>query len=381
MSTHSGHEAVGTVPSAPVRENTFSVIGKVDSPGKQWFVDGLKKEMAARGHVFHEEPIPDIRLVLNLIDIENPQPYRRKAQGTFVTAVVELDEMPEQIMHTGYPYLLYALANLVILLLPGKNGTEAHFLTLEQGHYTVRHEPENEPRFFAEIYERLQPLASSRLVINNEFLTNLEEELWQGDEITEQIKRAGRTLDELNLLPAPFPMENFLTPKEMRHVKRLYGIGGLSYGNLSARKDDTRFWMSASGVDKAKLEEIGRDIMLVTGFDEERPAMIISLPPDVEPRRVSVDAIEHWMIYREHPEVGAILHVHAWMDGVPSTEFNYPCGTYELGVAVADIVRTQPDPSQAVVGLKNHGLTITGESLEDIFERVEDRLLQYIPMT
>jgi ribulose-5-phosphate 4-epimerase/fuculose-1-phosphate aldolase len=117
----------------------------------------------------------------------------------------------------------------------------------------------------------------------------------------------------------------------------------------------------------------------VKDYDQENGAMVLSVPPGVEPRRVSVDAIEHWMIYREHPEVGAILHVHAWMDGVPSTEFNYPCGTYELGAAVADIVKTHPDPSRAVVGLKNHGLTITGHSLDEIFDRVEGKLLSTCP--
>ncbi|TVR73306.1 MAG: class II aldolase/adducin family protein [Sphaerobacteraceae bacterium] len=381
MSTQPEHDAVGTVPTAPVREKTFSVIGKADSPRQQWFIDGLKKEMAARDHVFYEEPIPDILLVLNMVDTENPQPYRRKAQGTFVTAVVELDEMPEQIMHAGYPYMLYALANLVLLLLPGKNGTEAHFLTLEQGHYTVKHEDGNDAKFFAEIYERIQPLASSRLVINNEFRTDLEEELWNGDHITEQIIKAGRTLDELNLLPAPFPMDQFLSPKEMRHVKRLYGIGGLSYGNLSARLDDNRFWMSASGVDKSKLEEIGRDIMLVTGFDEERPAMIISVPPNVEPRRVSVDAIEHWMVYQEHPQVGAIIHVHAWVDGIPSTEMNYPCGTIELAEAVAELVRQEPDPGHAIIGLRNHGITVTGESIDEILSRLEGKIIPQVPMS
>jgi ribulose-5-phosphate 4-epimerase/fuculose-1-phosphate aldolase len=96
---------------------------------------------------------------------------------------------------------------------------------------------------------------------------------------------------------------------------------------------------------------------------------------------VSVDAIEHWMVYREHPEVGAILHVHAWMDGAPSTEFNYPCGTYELGTAVARIVRESPVPKEAVVGLKNHGLTIVGESMDEIFQRVEGKLYQPVPMS
>jgi len=105
------------------------------------------------------------------------------------------------------------------------------------------------------------------------------------------------------------------------------------------------------------------------------------VPPRLEPRRVSVDAIEHWLIYREHPSVQAIIHVHAWMDGVPSTQFNYPCGTYQLGEAVAEQVRQAKDPASAVIGLKNHGLTITGRSVEEILKRIEGRLLNQVPMS
>ncbi len=140
----------------------------------------------------------------------------------------------------------------------------------------------------------------------------------------------------MNLLPAPFPIEEILSERELRHVKRLYGIGGLSYGNLSARKDGNRFWMSASGVNKAKLETVGRDILMINGYSPEEKAMRISVPPKVEPRRASVDAIEHWMIYTNHPEVGAIVHIHAWMEGIPTTEINYPCGTLQLAKAVAE---------------------------------------------
>ena len=88
----------------------------------------------------------------------------------------------------------------------------------------------------------------------------------------------------------------------------MYGIGGLSYGNLSARAphDPRTFWMSASGVDKSKLQTIGRDILLVTDYEPEQLMMRLSVPPNVEPRRVSVDAIEHFLIYREHAQVGAI---------------------------------------------------------------------------
>ena len=212
----------------------------------------------------------------------------------------------------------------------------------------------------------------------------LPERLWAGDEPTRQISWAGQQLDSMGLLPAAFPIHDILSERDLRHVKRLYGIGGLSYGNLSARAlhDPSTFWMSASGVDKSKLQTIGRDILLVTGYEPEKLQMRLSVPPGVEPRRVSVDAIEHFMIYREHPQVGAIVHVHAWWrDPISSTQVNYPCGTYELAYEVAELVRQAPDPARAVIGLKNHGLTITGPSIEEIFERIDGMIVPQVPMS
>jgi ribulose-5-phosphate 4-epimerase/fuculose-1-phosphate aldolase len=108
--------------------------------------------------------------------------------------------------------------------------------------------------------------------------------------------------------------------------------------------------------------------------------MVVSVPPHVEPRAASVDAIEHWMLYREHPSIGAIIHVHAWMDGIDSTQINYPCGTYELAHEVAQLARRQADPARAVIGLRNHGLTVTGQDLQDIIDRIDGRLLPTVPM-
>jgi hypothetical protein len=251
---------------------------------------------------------------------------------------------------------------------------------MEQGHYGVQ--GSNGVGSLADaVVERLAPLARSHLVIENEFRPDLEPELWNGDEQTESISAAGRRLEALGLLPAPFPVETLLDEHDLRHVKRLYGIGGLSYGNLSARKDDVRFWMSASGVDKSKLDEPGTNILLVSGYDEERGCMILSVPPDSSPHRVSVDAIEHWMIYGHHPQVGAILHVHAWIAGIEATELNYPCGTHELAENVARLIEREPDPAHAVVGLRNHGITATGSTLDEILDRIEPHLLRQVPMT
>jgi Class II Aldolase and Adducin N-terminal domain len=351
---------------------TYAVVGE-PAPALAALVQELGTALERRQ--FTPALDPDAAdFVLNLVDPELPKPFRRKSRGTFVAALVSRNSEPADELRETYPLLVRALANIVLCYFPGSD--RVLFTTMERGHYSVTGED-----LAAHVVERLVPLARARLVIDNEFRRDLEPELWHGDDRTRDIAAAGRRLDGLGLLPAPFPIEDLLDEHDLRHVKRLYGIGGLSYGNLSARKDRDRFWMSASGVDKSRLEVPGRDILLVSGYDDANGRMILSVPPEVEPLRVSVDAIEHWMIYRRHPDVGAILHVHAWVDGAVGTEINYPCGSEELATSVAALVAAEPDPARAVVGLRNHGITATGESLEEILDRIEPRLQRQIPMS
>jgi ribulose-5-phosphate 4-epimerase/fuculose-1-phosphate aldolase len=361
------------------RLSHVAFAGEPSTPFMRWFAEGIEGELAGQGHRWTaegEEP----ELVINFTDAERPRPYRRKSQGTFVIGIIEGGVQPSDVLRTAYPLLVRSLSNLLIFITREAETTHTHFVTLEQGYYTVSGNLEDRSAYFAEVYRRMAPLASSRLVINNIFEPNLAEELWKGDEITADLYAAGRRLADMNLLPTAFPIAEILGDRDLSHVKRLFGIGGLSYGNLSARKDATRFWMSASGVDKSNLREIGRDLLLITDYVPEQNAIRASVPPNVEPRRASVDAIEHWALYTEHPQIGAIIHIHAWMEGIVSTTVNYPCGTYELACEVAELVRQAPDPSRAVIGLKNHGLTITGHSLQEIFQRMEGKILPQVPM-
>jgi len=358
---------------------TFAFAGSRSDPVLAQMAQGLREVFGSHGHRFAQSEDDDLRLVFNFIDAARPRPFRRKGKGTFLVTVAVTDRRPDNILKEGYPLLIRSLGNLMMYLVRSGGHVETHFVTLEQGTYQS---PDlTGDAYFAYLYERLLPLACSELVIDNEFHTDLPPELWKGDELTAQLAEAGRRLDALDLLPTPFPMHELLPARDMRHIQRLFGLGGLSYGNLSVRKDATRYWMSASGVDKGHMAEIGRDMLLVKGFDPQRKVMLLSVPPHVKPRRVSVDAIEHWMIYTEHPEVGAIVHVHAWMQGVPSTAINYPCGTIQLAQAVAEKVRETPDAVHAVVGLKNHGLTITGHTLADIFDRLEEGFIRQVPMS
>ena len=303
--------------------STFAISETGGAAAATWFADGVANQFAARGYTRQESSGSDTQIVLHVVDADEPRPYRRRAAPTFVIGIGATRERPADVLRTGYPLLVRALANVAVVVSDG-DGLRADFVTLEQGTYSVHHHGSDDD-FFGEVFARLEPLATSRLVIANEFRADLPEALWPGDEHTEQIRRAGERLAALDLLPAAFPIEDILPPRDLRHVKLLFGIGGLSYGNVSTRRGDAHgplgpeFWMSASGVDKQRLYDIGRDVLLVLGYDPELDAMVLSVPPDVKPRRVSVDAIEHWMIYREHPAVGAILHVHAWTPRTSTT--------------------------------------------------------------
>ncbi|HEX5450220.1 MAG TPA: class II aldolase/adducin family protein [Gaiellaceae bacterium] len=351
----------------------YLVVGDVSSQLLP-LVEGLRAALERAGF---EPADAEPKLVLNAVDPARPRPFRRRARGTFVAALRARDTAPADPLRDGYPILVRALANIALTYVPGDG---VWFTTLERGSYLVP-ETSGIDELAAQVVARLAPLARSQLVIDNEFRADLESELWAGDEITESIADAGRRLQALDLLPAPFPVEELVDERDLRHIKRIYGLGGLSYGNLSARKDAHRFWMSASGVDKAQLDQPGRDILLVSGYDEANHRIVLSVPPVVEPRRVSVDAIEHWKIYQGHPDVGAILHVHAWVEGVAGTEVNYPCGTEELADSVAALVALEPDPAHAVIGLRNHGITATGDTLGEILDRVTPRLLRQVPMS
>jgi ribulose-5-phosphate 4-epimerase/fuculose-1-phosphate aldolase len=364
-----------------------TIVGDARHGLAGWYLDGVAAGLSGRGYqVRHQhgrdaaEIHDDVRVVLNAVDAAAPQSFRRRSSDIFVVGVAELPERPADMLQVGYTLLVRSLSNVFMPIAATDIGPEAYFITMEQGFHHFAARPD-EDAFFGEVVDRLIPLAESRLVIENEFVPDLPRDLWGGDAHTAAMFRTGQRLAELDLLPAPWPIDELLSPADLRHVKRLFGIGGLSYGNASARHSGDQFWMSASGVDKSRLREVGSEILMVSGFDPERGVIRLSVPPDVKPRRVSVDAIEHLTIYREHPEVGAILHVHGWIAGATSTEAVYPCGTQELALEVAELVRRAPDPGHAVIGLLNHGLTITGESLDEILERVGHQILRRVPMS
>jgi len=357
----------------------FAVVRDGTHRLRDRLAEELISTFAAHGHEVHDEAEPDLEMVLNLTDADQPRPYRRRSRAVYVVTFVAANHLPDNAQRAVYTLLVRSLSNLAIYAIPRNGDADLHFTTLEAGFYHIPFDPEA-------VYRHILPLATSQLIIDNEITPDLPEAYWQGTPITQQIIRYGQELNDLGVLPAPFPIRELLSQRDLRHVYRLYGITGLSYGNLSARESipelsPTTFWMTARGVNKAKLSGVGQDVLLIRGYDPTRGAILVSVPPRHNPNvRASVDAIEHCLVYSAFPQVAAIVHVHAWLEGVLSTQQNYPCGTGELAQEVVSLLHRTPDPSRTAVGLKNHGLTITGPSLDDIFNRIRGRLLTQVPM-
>jgi len=322
-----------------------------------------------------------VNFIFNLTNMENPRPVRRHSQAEFVVSLAVLNRPSQDLRSECYTTLIKTLSNLMICVKPSGNciAPEIFCITPEVGFYHYPYQPER-------VFDTIAPIVSSHMVIRNKMTTDLPQKYHNSTPLVQQLKCFGEVLDKLGVLPTPFPLEDVLDKESIEHLFNIFSIKGLSYGNLSIRDHipelgANTFWMTARGVNKAKLNGIGQDILLVTGYDEETQQILVSTPPVHDIRaRVSVDAIEHTLIYRAFPNVGAIVHVHAWMKDVPCTRQNYPCGTSELAEEVVELLKQTDQPHRTVVGLKNHGLTITGPDLNDIFNRIRGNLLTTVPM-
>ena len=345
-----------------------------------FFTEQLVEEINRNGNQ-KATAAEDLNFVLNVTDVDHPVKYSRKHQQEMVLTIILLDKSTEDIKSVCFTTLVKTISNMVIGIYP-KNGdktADVYYITPEAGFVKLDFDVKR-------VYKCIYPVVNSHFVLRNKIFVNLPESSQIKSKELDELVYHAHELGKLGHLPVPFPLEKYLDQNLIKQVFRLYEIKGISYGNLSVRStfpgfNGHSFWMTARGSDKAHLEKVGYDILLVTGYDKRAQRMQVSVPPDYDPRvRVSVDAIEHFLIYSAFPKVGAIVHIHAWIDGIVSTDQNFPCGTFELANSVVELLKTTNNPERAVVGLKNHGITVTGYNIKDIFSRITGKLKTKVPM-
>ena len=197
----------------------------------------------------------------------------------------ELDEVPEdrqELLRTGYPLLVRGLANFCVMVADTPTRLDRALRHARTRLLRRRRRTRDDDAVVRRAFERIEPLASSELVITNELRHRLARTLVE--------RRRANRADV-----ARRPRARCTRPVARRVPDRrdprpratcgtsmlLFGIGGLSYGNVSARylggdltgRPDPAgpvYWMSASGVDKSDLRLVGEHILLVRGYDPDR---------------------------------------------------------------------------------------------------------------
>lgn len=223
------------------------------------------------------------------------------------------------------------------------------------------------------LFDLLEQRSDVTYIDENIVHPDLPEELREGTEVTRKMQEMARRLDDLDLVPSAVALDG-LSERARRRFFKVLGQKQVSYGNMSARHDDTMFWMTGRGVNKAKLDIIGRDILLVSAFDPQAREVHITVPPGFDESRVSIDSSIHATIYREFPEIGAMIHIHWFVDGIVYTDEHYPCGTIELCNSTLDGLKLTDNPVRTILGLANHGIIVTGADLEDCWAQIEAKL-------
>ncbi len=293
--------------SRPLR---FAVLRQDTDPARDRIADAIVAGFERRGHELTTMD-DDIDWVLNLTDASMPRAFRRRSRTIFVVSLVALSEPVTDMRSLTYTTLVRTLSNLLLCAVPANgnrsNGNdrrpELYFTTPEVGFYHYPFDPDR-------ACESILPVVGSRLLIENRLTTDLPARFGATSPVVEQLTHHGAELDRLGVLPTPFPLRDVLSQSEIDHLYRLFQVKGLSYGNLSAREHvpelgSCTFWMTARGVNKAALAGIGRDVLLVTGYDEAEGTMLVSVPPDHDPtlgieQRGNLTVADHALIEITH---------------------------------------------------------------------------------
>ncbi|GMV38828.1 MAG: methylthioribulose-1-phosphate dehydratase [Myxococcales bacterium] len=184
----------------------------------------------------------------------------------------------------------------------------------------------------------------------------------------------------------------------MRASRRFYGLGWMvgTAGNLSARRDDGRIWITASGRHKGTLGS--PDFVLV---DPDGVVAARGLPED----RPSAETTIHLALYRLFPAAKAVYHVHTVEASVvsdlaggqdialPPVEMIKGLGVWDGDPRVSiPVFANQPDvpriaaeieqrfaanpPAVPALMIHGHGATVWGRTTEAALHHVE--VLEFI---
>jgi len=149
------------------------------------------------------------------------------------------------------------------------------------------------------------------------------------------------------------------TGKELYDQGLLPKYGHSSFGNISVRAGEG-FVITSRKSDKSYITT--EDIVEVIKVDHAKKRKIVK-----GCKKPSSDTLTHEMIYKNFPEVNAIIHAHDELivekpGRTPTTMKDYPCGCLE---AAEEALKTLKESKSYYIALKNHGVLALGKDLDE----------------
>ncbi len=141
---------------------------------------------------------------------------------------------------------------------------------------------------------------------------------------------------------------------------------GISFGNVSVRKDEKQFIITASQTGKlAVLNE--NHFSLVTDFDLKGNNLTCS-----GAMRASSESLSHAAVYTTLPNINAVFHVHhaalwqQYLHKLPTTDVQAAYGTPEMAFEIQRIVKNQEEKHAGILFMAGHeeGIISYGETLD-----------------
>ena len=164
----------------------------------------------------------------------------------------------------------------------------------------------------------------------------------------------------------------------MVYQKKWIGLyeNGIGYGNISQRFIRNQFFISGSST--GKFEQLTEQhFSLVSAIDIARNTVHCS-----GPIRASSESMSHGVIYKQCPEVQAVIHIHnleLWkklLHKVPTTNASAAYGTPEMAYSIIELLGTTDLKHQKIFVMEGHyeGVFAFGESLTEALETLNRSL-------
>jgi L-ribulose-5-phosphate 4-epimerase len=151
---------------------------------------------------------------------------------------------------------------------------------------------------------------------------------------------------------------------------------GPGFGNISAKKNDSAFYISSTNTGHLKQLKSGQ-VSLVTKVNiAQNTVWSMGL------LAASSESMSHAVIYKICPEVNSVIHIHhkglwkTYKTKLPTTHSSVPYGTPEMTLEITRLLHENKECRLLILGGHEDGIIAFGDNMQEAFMEI-DKLFQF----